>query len=218
MKTLVIVSHPKISESATQNFLKASFINDAQLMWHEITENIDVDQERQLLLKYDRIVFQFPLYWYTAPTALRKWFDEVLDGDFVFNGRTPLKNKEFGLVISTGISRQQFQAGGQENVSISEMLKPFEMSAKKLQMEYIRPLMIYQFEYYTDDQKYRLVTEYQRYLMQDKFTFINEIDWFIKELTNREEILLADTLKSKKDELDNLSWQVKTIREDDGEG
>lgn len=218
MKTLVIVSHPDIDESATQSFLKASFPKDDQVIWHKVKSNLDIQSERQLLLENDRIVFQFPLYWYSAPASLKKWMDDVLDGDFVFAGRYPLADKELGIVVSTGIAEKQFKAGGKEKFSISEMLKPFEMSAQKLRMKYMKPLVISQFEYFAENQKQGLVVKYQQYLQQSKDSFDDKLDWFIKELQKRDQELLAETLQTKKAELNVLSWQVKTMREDDGEG
>ncbi|GKQ42776.1 NAD(P)H dehydrogenase [Companilactobacillus sp. RD055328] len=218
MKTLVIVSHPDINESATQNFLKASFPLDEEVTWHEVVDDIDIEHERQLLIENERIILQFPLYWYTAPAALKKWMDEVLDGDFIFAGQKPLANKEFGIVVSTGISDKQFQAGGNEKFTISEMLKPFEMTANKLQMSYLRPLVINQFEYFTNEQKQALVVDYQCYLQQIDDNFDGRLNWFIKRLKDDGQDLLADTLLAKKNELNDLSWQVKTMREDDGEG
>ncbi|MGR3741876.1 NAD(P)H-dependent oxidoreductase [Companilactobacillus sp. DQM5] len=218
MKTLVIVSHPEIKESSTQSFLKASFPNNHNVTYHFIDEIFDKEQDRQLLLENDRIVFQFPLYWYSAPANLKRWIDEVLDGDFAFSGNKPLQDKEFALVISTGIAKKDFSAGSKEKYSISEMLKPFEMMANKLDMKYLAPFIIYQFEYLTDRQKQALVTDYQRYLMQEKFDFDSEIKWFIDELTNKKQDLLAETLKAKQEELNDLTWQVKSMREDDGEG
>ncbi|MDO1605338.1 NAD(P)H-dependent oxidoreductase [Lactobacillus sp. YT155] len=218
MKTLVIVSHPQIDESGTQNFLKASFPQSDEVAWHELSADFKVDEERQLLLDYQRIIFQFPLYWYSMPALFKKWVDEVFDGDFVFAGETPLANKELGLVVSTGIAQKQFQAGNGEAFTISEMLRPFEMMANKLGMNYLVPLMIYQFEYYTNEQKQGLVVEYQQYLMLKKFTFDDKLQWFIEELNQQEQTLLAESLAAKKVELENLSWQVQVMREDDGEG
>nr|WP_260506727.1 NAD(P)H-dependent oxidoreductase [Brevibacillus brevis] len=39
--------------------------------------NIDVPREQQLLEAYDHVIFQFPLYWYSYPPLLKKWFDDV---------------------------------------------------------------------------------------------------------------------------------------------
>lgn len=72
MKTLVIFSHPNIQKSSSQKFLKASFPTSDSFTYHHLETayprgEIDVEREQQLLLAHDRILFQFPFYWYAAP-------------------------------------------------------------------------------------------------------------------------------------------------------
>ena len=42
------------------------------------TKIINVEEEQKLIEKFDKIVFQFSVYWYNCPPLLKKWFDEVL--------------------------------------------------------------------------------------------------------------------------------------------
>jgi putative NADPH-quinone reductase len=39
---------------------------------------IDVKREQELLSLHDRMILQFPLYWYSTPALLKQWFDVVL--------------------------------------------------------------------------------------------------------------------------------------------
>jgi len=48
--------------------------------------SIDVTREHELLLAHDRIVLQFPFYWYSSPPLLKKWLDFVL----LFRAPTPI--------------------------------------------------------------------------------------------------------------------------------
>lgn len=220
MKTLIIVSRPNIEESTVQNFLKASLPADENITWKYLSEDEKYDKklEQEELLNNDRIIFQFPLYWYSAPAALKRWIDEILDGDFAFSGNDVLAGKELGLVVSTGISEKQFQAGGKEQFTFSEMLRPFEMMANKLKMKYLKPLTISQFEYQSENQKMKLLITYQQYLQLRKFDFSSKLDWFVDQSKKRDLDVLSDTLILKKNELENLNWQVKLLRESDGEG
>lgn len=71
-KTLIVVAYPHIADSTTQQFLQAA-VHQTSAIWHHIDglNSLDVQQERQLLAAADRIIFQFPLYWYAAPASLK---------------------------------------------------------------------------------------------------------------------------------------------------
>ena len=43
---------------------------------------IDIEKEQAKLVKSDVIIFQFPLYWYNAPSSLRKWIEVVFKHGF----------------------------------------------------------------------------------------------------------------------------------------
>ncbi len=36
---------------------------------------INVKREQELVENHDNIIFQFPLYWYSSPSLLKKWID-----------------------------------------------------------------------------------------------------------------------------------------------
>ncbi|WP_208421908.1 NAD(P)H-dependent oxidoreductase [Latilactobacillus fragifolii] len=231
MKTLVIISHPEIETSMVQNFLKASAAPLEDITWHHLDaiDTFDVVAEQTLLRHHERIIFQFPLYWYAAPASLKAWLDTVLTGQFAFNGRQPLAGKTLGIVVSTGTAAKHFQAGGSEQVTLSEILRPYELVARKLGMVYLPPLTIHQLGYWQETDKQRLVIDYQRYLTQAQFNFDQKLAWFetmlIKkaaEVTSPEAqqriTLLREQLANKHAALTDLNWQVQLIREEEGEG
>lgn len=219
MKTLIIVSRPNIEESTVQNFLKASLPKDENISWNYVDNNeVNIELEQRLLLENDRIIFQFPLYWYSVPFEMKRWIDLVLDGDFTFSGNNLLEGKELGVVVSTGIAEKQFQAGGKEHFSISEILRPFEMMANKLKMKYLKPIVISQFEYKSDIEKMNLLIEYQQYSQLTDFRFESKLDWFINQSKQRDLNIISETLLNQKNRLENLNWQVQLLRESDGEG
>lgn len=115
MKTLVIISHPEISESGSQQFLLSSIPESESVKVHHLEgaypdSQIDVAAEQQLLKQFDRILFQFPFYWYSSPPMLKQWQDEVLTYGFAYgkNGHA-LSGKEFGLVLSVGIKESEYK-------------------------------------------------------------------------------------------------------------
>lgn len=172
MKTLVIISHPTYEESGTQQFLIQSITNPPleNVTLHILEQaypdgRIDIKKEQELLKEHDRILFQFPFYWYSSPPLLKQWQDEVLTEHFAFGYRGDrLKGKDFGLVLSIGIAEKEYQSGGQEGYSISELTKPYQAMARKTQMNFMKPLAIYQFAYLSEQAKMELLIKYQQYL------------------------------------------------------
>jgi len=155
--------------------------------------------------------------------------DTVLTGQFAFNGRQPLAGKTLGVVVSTGTAAKHFQAGGSEQATLSEILRPYELVARKLGMTYLPPLAIHQLGYWQETDKQCLVIDYQRYLTQSEFNFDQQLAWFEAMLTKKAAeatspeaqqrlILLSEQFADKRSELTDLNWQVQLIREEEGEG
>ena len=132
-KTLIILAHPNISDSIVNKSLIESIQNEPNITVHDLyatyksVEAIDVAKEQALLLEHDRIIFQFPLYWYSAPAMLKEWQDKVLGYSFAFgpNGDN-LAGKESKLVVSVGSPEYAYQAGFYNNFTLSEFLRPFQ--------------------------------------------------------------------------------------------
>ena len=84
MRTLIIVAHPHIEHSLINKCWTEELEQQpAQYAIHQLykvypDEQIDVQAEQRLVEQHDHIVFQFPLYWFSAPPLLKKWLDEVL--------------------------------------------------------------------------------------------------------------------------------------------
>jgi putative NADPH-quinone reductase len=53
-------------------------------------KTIDIEREQTLIAEYDRLVLQFPLQWYSTPSILKQWLDEVFTTTWLFSlgGRT----------------------------------------------------------------------------------------------------------------------------------
>lgn len=213
MKTLVILSHPTFEESGTQQFLIQSITSPPleQVTLHILEQaypdgNIDVKREQELLKEHDRILFQFPFYWYSSPPLLKKWQDEVLTEHFAFGYRGDrLKGKDFGLILSVGIAEKEYQSGGQEGFSISELTKPYQALAKKTQMQYMKPLVIFQFAYLSEQAKMNLLIQYQQYLTLAKPDSLkSREEWMLKEL---------DALDYDKLPAENASFIIEQVME-----
>jgi glutathione-regulated potassium-efflux system ancillary protein KefG len=144
MKTLVIAAHPNMEGSTINStWVKRLRKEEGEITVHELYAaypdgKIDVEREQQLLLQHDRIVFQFPFYWYSSPALLKEWQDVVLAYGWAYGSQgTNLHGKEFMLAVSTGGPEAAYQAGGYNQYSMSELTKPFQAMANLTGMRFL---------------------------------------------------------------------------------
>src|SRR5690606_42158916 len=84
MRTLIIVIHPDMDNSVINKRWVAELNKHPDKyhvhLLHQVypDEKIDVEAEQKLIEQYDKIVFQFPFYWFNCPPLFKKWLDEVL--------------------------------------------------------------------------------------------------------------------------------------------
>ncbi len=84
MKTLIVVIHPNFAASVVNKSWVKALENQPELydihQLHQVYADgkIDVLAEQQMIEKYDKIVFQFPFYWFNCPPFFKQWLDEVL--------------------------------------------------------------------------------------------------------------------------------------------
>ncbi|CAI2647638.1 Glutathione-regulated potassium-efflux system ancillary protein KefG [Apilactobacillus kunkeei] len=234
MKTLVLVSHPEYDNSMTEAFLKQCQSDIENVDW-VVLDNIQTDftfdkeQEQQRLAQYDRILFQFPMYWYSAPALMKRYEDDVFTKNFIaYEQEGALKGKEMGIITTLGDPIKDYQVGGREGFSISELLKPYQAIAQRGKMKFLKPFVISQFAYMTDAQKQKLLIDYRSYLTNDNFDSFSSLQkWYIDQLTDLKESLdenkqarmdiLIDYLQSNYDQLDELKWEIDLIKKEDDE-
>ena len=189
MKTVLIVSHPNLIDSGSQQYFLSSIKNREDVTVHHLEGvypdwNIDVSSEQELLKQHDRILFQFPFYWYSSPPLLKHWQDVVLEEGFAYGTRgRALAGKEFGLVLMIGVQEREYQAGGDEQFTISELTRPFQAMAHKTGMKYLRPFTIFQFAYMEEDQKMDTLIQYwQMLMMENNNSLAARENWLIAQL------------------------------------
>ncbi|MFC0232805.1 NAD(P)H-dependent oxidoreductase [Vagococcus entomophilus] len=222
MKTLIIVSHPNVQDSTTQSFLKKSAALE-EVTWHHLENNytyttIDSVKERNLLVQHDRIILQFPLYWYSAPAMLKQWMDVVL------SEKLSLRGKEFGLVVTIGVKEKAYQAGGSEQFTLSELLRPFQAIARHFQMIFLPVFTISKFSYMTEEAYKKLLIDYRQYVSIDfPETFAKKEAWFLDRLNEVKEkasqpehlVLLEEISRSfthNQETLEELVWTLEEMK------
>ncbi len=222
-RTLVIIAHPEVDDSNLQQFLLESSQSLESVTTYKLTDRkYNSKEEQQRIREFDRIIFQFPMYWYSAPYLLKKWLDEVFEYSFA---KSELVGKELGLVVSLGTAVENFASGKPEKYTLSEIFRPFEVLANKCNMIYLPTFSISLFSYMGDQKKKRLLIDYQKYLTQEKGnTFKEEEEWFLERLnqisrkkTGKEKEILLQVLSmiiDAREELDELRLLIDEVRDE----
>ena len=135
MKTLVIVAHPELEKSnVNKKWVEKLNEYPDKFTVHQLykkypNEVINVEQEQKLVEEHDKLIIQFPMYWFNCPPLLKKWFDEVLTYGWAYGSKgNKLKDKKIALGISTGITNDGFDkftpAGSN---TLDELTSPFRI-------------------------------------------------------------------------------------------
>ncbi|GGG64686.1 NAD(P)H-dependent oxidoreductase [Paenibacillus radicis (ex Gao et al. 2016)] len=167
MKILVIVTHPSFDQSRANRALINELSPYDNIDVHNLHDeypdwNIDIEREQQLLTKYDRIVLQFPLFWYSTPPLLKKWLDDVLAYGWAYGtGGDNLKGKEFIVSTTAGGSEQDYRSSGSYEFTMNEFLRPLQVSVKYTDAIYLPEFVVYGTLKATDDQ---LSSEARKYV------------------------------------------------------
>lgn len=102
---------------------------------------INVLEEQNKLLKADIIVLQYPLFWYSMPSLLERWMEEVFKHGFS-HGSTgdKLKNKKLIVSLTTGAKEESYS-------NINDYLNPIKASCKLCQIKYVGNIVTYGVSY-----------------------------------------------------------------------
>ncbi|MEG1978254.1 MAG: NAD(P)H-dependent oxidoreductase [Cetobacterium sp.] len=143
MKILVVVSHPDLDNSVVNKRWIEELKKEDDIKIRNLDElypnrDIDIEVEKKYLEEAERVVFQFPFYWYSMPGIMRDYFDKVLEFKWAYgpNGDA-LKGKEFLVAVSVGAPQYSYQGGSYNNFTITELLRPLEATANAIQMIYL---------------------------------------------------------------------------------
>lgn len=105
---------------------------------------IDVDREQQRLLDHDVIVFQFPLFWYSAPSLVKEWYDLVLEHGFAYGaGGDRLAGKTMMLAVTAAGPADAYTAQGYQRHEMRTFLTPHEQTARLCGMRFLAPYVLY---------------------------------------------------------------------------
>lgn len=144
MKTLVILIHANLENSLInkswirelEKYPDQYAIHDLHCLYPD--EKIDIKREQQLIEEHDKIVFQFPFYWFNCPPLFKKWLDEVLTHGWAYgtNSTYKLQGKKIALGITAGIHQKDYHASGRYKYTLEQLTAPFELTFNYIKADY----------------------------------------------------------------------------------
>lgn len=169
-KVLILFAHPRFEKSKTNLALlkgvgriRGVTLNDLYEQYPDF--NIDVEREKDLLLRHDIILWHHPFYMYSAPAMLTQWIDLVLEYGWAHGGEGKvLTDKIVFNVLTAGGTRESFAADQYNRFTIREFLVPFEQTAFLCRMTYWPPWVIHGTYRLSDRQLAREVELYHELL------------------------------------------------------
>ncbi|MEV5779160.1 NAD(P)H-dependent oxidoreductase [Streptomyces antimycoticus] len=148
-RTLVLLAHPHLGRSRINAALADAVRDVASVTVRDLYgtypgRHIDVHAEQQLAADHQVIVFQFPTQWYSVPSLLKEWLDEVLLYGFAYASDGPLLiGKTLQVVTSTGSAEADYRDEGFQRFTMEELLRPLEQTATRTGMAWAAPLILH---------------------------------------------------------------------------
>lgn len=185
MKTTILLFHPHLDQSHV-NVTLAKAATDAGFELRNMYDlypdfKIDVEKERQLLESADRIVFQFPIYWYSSPALLKQYEDDVFTGNWAYAGGRALEGKEWMLAVSPGAPRDAYSQDGRVHYPLRDLLRPFQATNILIKTQFAVPFVTFGASSINDDQLAKQAQDYVAYLSKDKLPVADLTDLKIQD-------------------------------------
>lgn len=151
MSTTVLVFHPHLNDGSRVNARLASEARAHASDGIEVVDEyalypdgrIDATREQERIAAADRVVLQFPMWWYSSPALLKQWQDDVLAYGWAYGeGGDKLRGKEFQLAVTTGSTAEEYTHEGRHRHTVEELLAPFWVTFDYCGATWVEPFLV----------------------------------------------------------------------------
>ncbi|MNN38286.1 Glutathione-regulated potassium-efflux system ancillary protein KefF [compost metagenome] len=126
----------------------------------------DIQQELDKLLWADLVIFNFPIYWFSAPAILKGWFDRVLVSGVCYGGKRfydqgGLAGKKALVTVTLG-GRDHMFGDGAIHGPLEDMLRPILRGTLAYTgMQVLPPFIAWHVPYISNDAREGFLRDYQ---------------------------------------------------------
>lgn len=99
-------------------------------------EDFNILKEQQLIEAHDKLILQFPIYWFNCPPLMKKWLDDVFLNGWAYGDNNKMKNRDVRLIVTAGIKESSYKSTGRYKHTLDEVLVPFEVTFNYMQANY----------------------------------------------------------------------------------
>lgn len=136
---LILLAHPNIGQSKANRALAEAVKDLPGVKYIELyTAPFTADTYKKAFAEASTIVFQFPFYWASAPSMLKKWCDEIF-----MTLSEERKGKKLMVATTTGSEYDAYRSGGRNQYTIDELLRPLQLLANHSGMVWQTPFAVY---------------------------------------------------------------------------
>lgn len=178
MKTTVLVFHPNLSSSNVNATLANALPEDIEVrnMYDLYPDfKIDVATEKAVLEASDRIVLQFPMYWYSSPALLKQWEDDVLEYGWAYGSTgDALHGKELVIAVSPGANN--YDRDDFAKYHVTELLRPFQATSRLIGTKFIKPFITVGASSISNEALQKQAQAYVDYLTNDNLEELGDFE------------------------------------------
>jgi len=171
MTTVLLLAHADFGNSRANSALLRGVADVPGLEMTQLYElypdgRIDVPAERERLLRATRLVFQFPLQWYSTPALLKQWEDVVLTPLFYFEPEIAAATAGLPLfaATTTGGPPASYRPGD-TTMTIDELFAPLKATARKCGWRWQKPFAVHDVRNLDDASLIRAGEDYRSALL-----------------------------------------------------
>lgn len=145
----LIVAHPYLDHSRANRTLLAAVEDLPDVTVRRIYDlypefSIDVEAEQRVIAAASVVVWQHPIYWYTAPALLKLWFEKVLEMGWAYGpGGRALQGKRCLWVATTGAGEAGYQPGAMHQHIFEAFVPVMRQTAQFCGMIWEAPLVVH---------------------------------------------------------------------------
>lgn len=143
MKILFISGHPRLHSGSVANkaildvlekeFPQAEF-RYLDRLYPDF--KINVEAEQNALLEADLIVWQFPFFWYAAPSLMKIWEEDVLTHGFAYGSTAKLGGKKLLVSFTTGTPASAYTGKEGSVANMEALLTIFKSISTVCNLDY----------------------------------------------------------------------------------
>ncbi len=143
-KILLLSCHPDIEKSLGNKTLLSAVKDLEGITVMDIyKEEFTVETYRKAFDEADILLFQFPLYWGSAPSMLKKWSDEIF---IKLIDNMAGKGKKIMVAVTCGAAKSEFSPTGYNLYPIETLVAPYHLQANFSGMGWLPPFAVYDME------------------------------------------------------------------------